>query len=211
MKIVSVNTGRAEPIGDADDRYVSGINKRAENGSVFIGATGLKGDAICDEEFHGGVDQAVYVYGAEDYAWWSEQLGRQITPGMFGDNLTIAALPADMNAGDRLTIGEVLLEATAPRIPCSTLAAQMGDRKFGLRFRRAERPGFYFRVISSGEVAAGASVTLSPSESGGVSMLELFRLSYEVHPPADRLKRALDAPIAARMHDEFARKLASVD
>ena len=54
---------------------VTGINKQAADGRVRIGELGLKDDAICDEEHHGGVDQAVYVYGAEDYAWWSQQLG----------------------------------------------------------------------------------------------------------------------------------------
>lgn len=211
MQLLSINIGTAESIGTGKRTTVSGIDKRPVGGPVYVSANGLPGDAICEPDFHGGPDQAVYIYGASDYAWWSEQLGREVRPGTFGDNLTIAGMPQDMNAGDRLTIGDLVLEATAPRIPCSTLATQMGDTKFGLAFRRAERPGFYFRVITEGEVVAGDPISFAGNEDGSVSMLDLFRLSYEIKPTAESLRRAIDAPIATRMRDEFAQKLAALE
>jgi MOSC domain-containing protein YiiM len=211
MELVSINVGTAKSIGAGKRATVSGIDKRPVSGPVYISANGLPDDAICESDLHGGPDQAVYVYGASDYAWWSKQLGREIRPGTFGDNLTIDGLPRDMHAGDRLIIGDVVLEATAPRIPCSTLATQMGDNKFGLSFRRAERPGFHFRVVNEGEVAAGDQVTCAGNEHGTISMLELFRLSYEINPSADRLRRAIEAPIAIRMRHDFAKKLAALD
>ena len=190
--------------------FVTGIGKRPLSSSATIDTCGLANDVICDEEHHGGPDQAVYAYSAADYQWWTEQLGCEIEPGTFGDNLTIAGLPSDMNAGDRLLIGEVILEATSPRIPCSTLAAKMQDSGFGLTFKRAERPGFYFRVLNGGQVVAGDAVTLVENPQDAISMLELFRLSYEIRPSESRLQRALDAPIAARMREKFESKLASV-
>ena len=129
--------------------------------------------------------------------------------GTFGENLTIAGLPPDMKAGDRLLIGDVILEATMPRIPCSTLAAAMNDSNFGLQFRRAERPGYYFRVLNEGSVAPGDSVTLVENPGDCITMLELFRLSYEIKPDAKSLCRALDAPIAERMRARFESKIAS--
>jgi len=211
MKLVSINVGTAESIGAGKRATVSGIDKQPVSGPLHISVNGLPDDAICEPDFHGGPDQAVYVYGASDYTWWSEQLGREIRPGTFGDNLTIDGLPRDMHAGDRLIIGDVVLEATAPRIPCSTLATQMGDPKFGLTFRRAERPGFYFRVVNEGEVTAGNQVTLAGHELGTISMLELFHLSYEIKPSAASLRRAIEAPIATRMRHKFAEKLAALD
>ncbi|MFN8418216.1 MAG: MOSC domain-containing protein [Anaerolineae bacterium] len=38
----------------------------------------------------------------------------------------------------------------------------MGDPQFVKRFKEAERPGVYCRVISEGKVSAGDSVTLKP-------------------------------------------------
>ena len=210
MRIASVNAGSAETISLGNKAMTSGINKLGVSSRVRITAAGLHGDVICDDEHHGGVDQAIYVYSLADYSWWSDRLGKALRPGTFGDNLTIDGLPADMNAGERLLIGDVILEATSPRIPCSTLATQMQDRNFGLTFRRAERPGFYFRVLNEGEVGAGDSVTFVADPESDVSMLELFRLNYVVHPDAASLQRVLDAPIAARMHEKFERKLAAL-
>lgn len=209
MRIVSINVGRAESIAHKRRQFVTGIDKQPTGRRTALLVDGLEADVICDEEHHGGRDQAVYVYAAEDYAWWSDKLGRPLRPGTFGDNLTIAGMPDDLHAGDRLLIGDVLLEATAPRIPCSTLAARMRDSNFGLRFRRAGRPGFYFRVLSEGELAAGDSVTLVAGPAGNVTMLELFRLSYVTKPAAADLERAIAAPIAERMRRSFERKLSA--
>lgn len=197
--VVSVNIGRPRAIRHGERELLSGIDKRPVPGSVRITSAGLAGDAICDTAHHGGPDQAVYVYSAADYAWWSRELGRDVAFGTFGDNLTIDTMPSDLNTGDRLMIGDVILEATAPRIPCGTLAAMMQDTDFGLRFRRAERPGFYFRVLHEGDVSTGDVVVLVENPDDGISMLEQFRLSYELHPRAADLRRALDAPIAERM------------
>ena len=116
MRVTSVNVGREETIDHGNRRFTTGIRKRPVDGAVYIGADSVAGDTISDKKHHGGADQVVYAYSADDYEWWSAQLGRELAPGTFGENLTIEGLPTDLNVGDRLLIGEVLLEATAPRI-----------------------------------------------------------------------------------------------
>ena len=143
MQLISINIGRTQAIQGAKASGTTGIYKLPVE-AAQITAEGLADDAICDRENHGGVDQAVYVYGTPDYAWWSAELGRALAPGTFGENLTITDLAsARLNVGDRLRIGAVVLEVTAPRIPCVTLATRMGDPAFVKRFRHAERPGLY--------------------------------------------------------------------
>ena len=210
MRIRSVLVGSAETLKRGEREVVTGIVKRPADGTVAISTAGMAGDVICDTENHGGVDQAVYVYSSSDYAWWSAELGRPLSPGTFGENLTVEGLPDDLHAGDRLLIGDAVLEATSPRIPCATLGLAMGDTGFGLRFRHAERPGFYCRVLNEGDVAAGDAVTLVEDPSSRVTMLDQFRARYE--PSADRetLERMLSAPIAIRMRDMFEARLAAV-
>jgi MOSC domain-containing protein YiiM len=148
MHLASVNVGRARPF-QAKAVGQTGIFKEAVSEPVSIGALGLAGDAICDVENHGGPDQAVYVFGVPDYEWWSRELGLDLAPGTFGENLTITDLEsAELLIGDRLYVGpQVILEVTAPRIPCVTLARRMNDPRFLVRFRAATRPGVYCRVI----------------------------------------------------------------
>ncbi len=75
------------------------------------------------------------------------ELGTELAPGTFGENLTVGGLESmDYNIGDRFHIGTVVLEVTAPRILASRWQ-RMGDPTFVKRFRYAERPGLYCRVI----------------------------------------------------------------
>ncbi|HEX5788892.1 MAG TPA: MOSC domain-containing protein [Woeseiaceae bacterium] len=207
MRVVSVNVGRAATVRHGRTDVLTGIDKRPAGSAVRVTELGVEADAIVDTAHHGGADQAVYAYGADDYAWWAGELGRELRYGTFGENLTIAGFPHDMNAGDRLLVGDVILEATAPRIPCSTLAAQMQDPNFGLRFRDAERPGTYFRVLNAGEVAPNDPVTLVENPGESVTMLELFRAWYDLHPREALLKRIVEAPVAERARARFQAKL----
>jgi MOSC domain-containing protein YiiM len=209
MRVTSVNVGREETIGHGNRRFTTGIRKRPVEGPVFIGSDTVAGDTISDKKHHGGVDQVVYAYSMDDYEWWSAQLGRKLLPGTFGDNLTIEGLPSDMNVGDRLLIGDVLLEATAPRIPCGTLAAQMRDSGFGMAFRKAERPGIYFRVLNEGQVSAGDAVTYIENPAPVVSILELYCLAYELRPDPATMERFLEAPLAERVRASIEQKLAA--
>lgn len=199
MEVTSVNVGQARAIDNGKPTGQSGIFKTPVAGAVSITADGLPGDAIIDTKNHGGPDQAIYVYGEADYAWWAGELGRDLPPGLFGENLTISGLAsADFAIGDGLRVGTVVLEVTAPRIPCATLAARLGDPAFVRRFRAAERPGFYCRVIQPGEVQAGDAVTVTPYAGDTITVREMFRDFYEKTLSAAALRRYLAAPIAVR-------------
>ena len=178
---------------DRNHRHLQGTHA----GPVRITSLGLPGDAICDVENHGGADQAIYLYGAPDYAWWSAELGWEVEPGTFGENLTIGGLEsAQLQIGDCLHVGAVTLQVTAPRIPCSTLAARMGDPGFVKRFRAAERPGLYCRVLREGTVQVGDAVRSEPYAGLTIPAIELFRTFFISDMDAATLRRHLAAPLA---------------
>ena len=103
-RIESVNVGT--PRGMEGYEGPTGIFKEPAAGPVQLGGEGLAGDYVADAEHHGGPDQAVYLYFSDDYAWWAEELGRALSPGTFGDNLTLSRLAsADLAVGDRLVDG----------------------------------------------------------------------------------------------------------
>lgn len=199
MQVTSVNLGAAREITLAGKVELTGIYKEPVAGRVSVTREGLPGDAIVSQKHHGGPDQAVYIYGGEDYAWWSAELGRELPPGIFGENLTIAGLASGrVFVGDRLHSGEVILEITAARIPCSTFAAAMGDAGFARRFRDAERPGFYCRVLREGEIGAGDRVTLEPYGGETATIREVFRNYYDDNADEATTRRLLAAPLAQR-------------
>jgi MOSC domain-containing protein YiiM len=210
MQLMSINVGREQTLQNLKSGK-TGICKDPVSGPVEVTEMGLRGDVICDTKNHGGADQALYAYSTPDYDWWSESLGSVLTPGTFGENLTISGLEsASLNIGDRLHFGWVTIEVTAPRIPCSTLAARMGDPVFAKRFRRAERPGLYCRVIKAGWLQAGEVVRLEPCQGQAVSILEAFRDFYVRRPREENLRRFLAAPIDIRSRLEKEKQLAKL-
>ncbi len=210
MRLESINVGRVETVSHGTNSMRTGICKYPVDSPVRLTVEGVAGDAIVATEHHGGADQAIYAYSADDYDWWAQTTGREYFPGLFGENLTIRDMPSDMTIGDRLLIGEVVLEATSARIPCNTFATRMQDSAFGMAFRKAERPGIYFRVLNEGEVSVGDTVTFVESGDSGVTVLDLFRYAFELKHDAETLRRYLDAPIAARVRANIESKLAGM-
>ena len=214
MQLISVNIGEERPLKNGKRTGTSAIFKEPTTEPVAIGALGLAGDVIIDTENHGGVDQAVYVFGRPDYDWWEGHIGRTLPNGIFGENLTVSGLEsATFTIGDRLQVGAVLLEVTAPRIPCASLAARLEDPQFVKKFRFAERPGLYCRVLETGTVTVGDPVSYLPLQGEGISILESFRFFYE-HDDMDEavIRRYLAAPIDIRsrhwFEDELAKRMA---
>lgn len=210
MQIASINRAQSQTISHRGKSITTGICKQPVAGAVRVATSGIEADAVCDTEHHGGADQAIYAYSLDDYEWWSRELDTQIAPGTFGDNLTIRGMPSDLCVGDRLLIGDVVLEATAPRIPCATLSTRMQDSGFAMRFRRAERPGIYFRVLNEGSIATGDAVTLVGNEQGDVTISDLVRFYYDLSPDAVELERLLRAPVAVRFRAKIEGKLAAL-
>ena len=208
MYVLSVNVGQEREIYNGKPSGKTGIYKIPTSDAVQIHALGLEGDVISDKKNHGGPDQAVYVYGRDDYAWWEAELGHELAPGTFGENLTIAGMEsASFNIGDRLSMGDVVLEVTSPRIPCATLAVRMDDPTFVKRFRFAKRYGVYCRVIVPGAVRAGDAVTVTPYDGETMSVLAMADLFYDRKAGPDMLRQALDVPLAERARNDIEARL----
>ncbi|MDQ3067054.1 MAG: MOSC domain-containing protein [Actinomycetota bacterium] len=214
MRLVSVNAGSSELMKIGARIVETGIRKGpVERGHV--GTLGLAGDVVADEENHGGPDQAIYLYSSEDYAWWADELGGLPEPGTFGENLTLSSFGAEpVRIGDRFQIGpnsdSVLVEATAPRIPCSVFATRMGEPNWVKRFADARRPGLYVRVLRPGEVAAGDPVERLGGGEGHPTVVDLMDVWYDVEPATEQLERLLASPLAVRARGNVETKLAKL-
>lgn len=210
MQIESVNVGKARQLDGPNFRGKTGIFKAPTSGPVQIDELGLEGDEIIHTQHHGGADQAVYLYRQEDYDWWSETLGEIVAAGTFGENLTLSGLPApDIAIGTHLHFAEVVLEVSAPRIPCNILAQRMSSPKFAKQFMRAERPGIYCRVLQPGPVVAGEPFALDTTSASDVSIVEIFRADARKLSRAE-LERYLAAPIDIRTRTKWEQALAKM-
>ncbi|MGA7203369.1 MAG: MOSC domain-containing protein [Specibacter sp.] len=155
---------------------VTAIDKRPIMGPVHVRPLGLYGDLQADRNNHGGPDQAIYAYSQDDADYWAAELGRDIPPGLFGENLRIRGIDASGAViGQRWRIGEhVLLEVTSPRVPCATFARRLGEPQWVKRFTQAGRIGTYLRVVHKGKLAAGDSIRIEYTPDHGITVGKFF-------------------------------------
>jgi MOSC domain-containing protein YiiM len=209
MRVESVNAAHDVDVLRVGTRRVETGIRKLPVGRGRIEPLGLAGDLVVDTEGHGGPDQAVYLYSREDYDWWEREVGEPHPAGSFGENLTLSSFGADdVRIGDRFRVGEALLEATAPRIPCGVFATHVRRAEWVKRFAAAERTGVYARVLEPGEVVAGDPVERLNGGAGHPPLVELLRVWYEPHPEPARLERLLQAPLAERARTALEARLA---
>lgn len=169
------------------------IDKRPVAGPVPVGPLGLAGDTQCDTENHGGVDAALYAYAREEADRWAAELGRDIPPGGFGENLAVTGLRVtDAVVGTRWRIGDTVeVAVTAPRIPCSTFSMHMDEPHWVKRFSDRGDVGAYLRVVVPGAISAGEPVEVLSVPAHGLTVRELFGAWLGRVEDAARLRHAL--------------------
>jgi len=162
-RVVSLNVGHVMPLSIGRRTVLTGFFKRPVSGPMRAEREGFVDDEQADHRIHGGALKAIYAYTSEDLAWWSQELGRELAPGLFGENITTEGL--DLGAagvGDRWNVGSAELLVTQPRVPCYKFAARMEDPYFPRRFAKALRTGLYLAVPVPGEITAGDVITVTP-------------------------------------------------
>jgi MOSC domain-containing protein YiiM len=157
MKIVSVNIGERKEITWKGKNVVTGIYKFPVNEAIFLDTEDVKGDEISDREHHGGINQAIYGYSQEHYAYWKPLYpDLDWSLGMFGENLTIDSLDeTKIHVGDTFTVGQTILEATLQRNPCYKLGIRFNDMKIVKQYWNTTMCGVYFKVLQTGFVNVG--------------------------------------------------------
>ena len=156
-RLLSVNVGLPRDVRWRDRTVHTGIWKVPVRGPVAVRTLNLDGDGQGDLAGHGGPHRAVLVYQAGAYRHWARELTRDdLTPGAFGENLTVDGLGDDeVCIGDRYAVGSALFEVSQPRVTCYRVGMRLDEPRLPALLVAHHRPGFYLRVLREGEVRAG--------------------------------------------------------
>lgn len=180
------------------------IDKRPVAGPVEFSELGGFGDIQCDVVSHGGYDQAVYAYGEDEARRWAQELGREISPGWFGENLRLRGMgTSDAVIGERWRLGDTVeLEVTGPRIPCATFGRHVEQQRWVARFAARGDVGAYLRVRSTGPICAGDPVHRLHVPEHGVTVRETFAALMNGPADPDRLRALLaDDTVAVSLRE----------
>jgi ferredoxin-NADP reductase/MOSC domain-containing protein YiiM len=194
--LVSVNVGLPKNVAWNGRTVYTGVWKQPVTGPRMVRRLNVDGDGQGDLGGHGGEHRAVLVYQLDSYRYWSDELHRDdLQPGHLGENFTVEGLPDDeVCIGDRYRIGHAVFEVTQPRVTCYRVGLRLGEPQMAALLVSHRRPGFYFRVISEGQIEAGQDIVKVGSGPERVTVAEIDALLYLPGHPRDALERALRIP-----------------
>jgi ferredoxin-NADP reductase/MOSC domain-containing protein YiiM len=194
--LLSVNVGLPQDVTWHGKTVHTAVWKKPVAGPAMARRLNIDGDGQGDLAGHGGEQRAVFVYQSESYQYWQEELGRDdFTYGQFGENFTVQGLADDQVCiGDRYQIGDAVFEVTQPRVTCFRVGIRMNDPRIPALLVSRHRPGFYFRVLTEGAVAAGQEIVKVADGPEGMTVAETDALLYLPGHPRQQLLRALRIP-----------------
>ncbi len=170
----------------------SGIVKRMQQ-RVRVAQAGIVGDVQVDRRYHGGPEQALHQFAVATYVELVARfpaLAGLAVPGSLGENLSSAALDEDsVCVGDVYAFGEVELQVSQPRRPCTKIDARYGSDGVARWLAARRTPGWYYRVLKPGAIALGDAITLLARPNPDVPLARLLAASGDAIPSAEELER----------------------
>ncbi|MGH8783670.1 MAG: MOSC domain-containing protein [Cupriavidus necator] len=226
--IGAVLTGQVRPFGPKG--VPSGIAKTAAGERIRVTALGLEGDGQGDPRHHGGPEKALHHYAFDHYPAWREELAAQgaqgngvlDVPGAFGENLSTSGLTeAAVCIGDRFRLGSALVEISQARQPCWKLNHRFGYAGMSRAVQQSLRTGWYYRVLETGDVAAGDTLELVARPCPRWSLQRLLQVLYvdrldyaalaemsELAPLAENWRKLARQRVERREIEDMERRLA---
>ena len=121
------------------------------------------GVGLVGDRYHGTKHRHVTVQALDDLAVAAEVLGRPVDPGLTRRNVTLDHGPIPTRPGERMRIGDVVLEVVRIAAPCRLLDDWLGPG--AMQALRSPRGGTVFRLLSSGTITVGDEVEVHPATS----------------------------------------------
>lgn len=214
MYLRALNVGQPKTVVYRDEAVKTGIFKTSIATRARVSYTQIEGDGQADLVNHGGKDKAIYAYPYEHYAYWQDTLNRNdLIYGQFGENLTIEGAPLEDNLqiGDRLCIGEVVLEVRQPRIPCFKLGVRMNMPEIVKLFAQSRYSGYYLSVVETGTIGAGDKIEFAERMTHGVTVQTIFNAVMFKEGELDLLRRALEIDMPPWIYERVKRVIDGED
>ncbi|WP_025822668.1 MOSC domain-containing protein [Shewanella marina] len=185
VKLIGLYRGDAyQPL--ANSNIVSGIAGKLQQQNLQVNHDSVVADWQVDRKHHGGVDRVLHHFPVEHYAYYQQRFNlNHLNAPMMGENISSTGLlEQDINIGDIIALGSTLLQVTQPRSPCFKLNLQFNQIEFARTMQDSRRCGWFYRVLTSGEIKATDQFKLIERVSDisvAEAMALYFRESFDLN------------------------------
>lgn len=214
--IEALLTGRARALGTPE--VLSGIDKKARQGALWLALDGLEGDEQGDRIYHGGPEKALHHYAADHYPYfraWHPASPVPYAAGAFGENVsTLGMSEREVHVGDVFRVGQALVQVSQGRQPCFRVNLRFRRPDAALALQASGRTGWYYRVLREGWLAAGDAFELVDRPCPDWPLARAIAAMFPEDVQAPGLRDEWEgasrlAPLAQRWRATFERRLAS--
>ena len=174
------------------DSRNSAIVKAPVSGRRLLAEEGLTGDTQADRRAHGGDGKALHHYPAEHYARLAAAFpdAQHLAPGGLGENISTHGLTEDhVCIGDVFRIGDACIQVSQPRTPCWKIDTRTACEGVSAFIGEHGLAGWYYRVLETGEVAAGECLEHIERPVDAVTLTEFWRVIRAQRPSIEALLR----------------------
>ncbi|REK77088.1 MOSC domain-containing protein [Paenibacillus paeoniae] len=207
--LASLQVGRPQLLQHGAKQVLSGIFKSASEEPHQVRFLGIDGDGQGDTIHHGGADKAICAYFVKRYPYWSEQRGRPIPNGAFGENFSMTHWTEEqLSIGDIIGIGDTVLQISQPRQPCYKLGLRNEWPELPALAQQTGYTGFYFRVLQEGTVKTGDSFVIHELHKAKFTIAEANRVMYKEKTNKRAIESLLEVEeLAASWRDQLTARL----
>ncbi len=177
LKILSLNSGHPTEITWDNKTISSSMLRVSVEGPLVVHKDYIEGNSFASPNLHGVEHSVLYAFGMRSLLSYLKLLGRtNYDPGALGENITLDDLDEnEISVGDIFEFGEVLAEATFPRIPCGKVNIRMQHPQGQKLLQECERSGVYFRVLKPGKIYKTDQVKRVELAKNRFSISDLYR------------------------------------
>jgi MOSC domain-containing protein YiiM/ferredoxin-NADP reductase len=193
--------------------FQSAISKAPLAGPVEITVDGIKSDQHAYPP-HISPDKALLHYCTKHYDEWKKELPASeplFKPGGFGENLFSAEVSEkNLCIGDRIAIGNVIVEVSEPRTPCAKLNHRFEVKDMAKRTQTLLRTGWLYRIIKPGIVQAGDMVRLLERPYPEWTVARIMYYLFIDRKDSEMMKQIAELPpLGWEVKDKFKARLAT--
>ena len=195
-RIIGVYSGRSRPAVFESEERNTAYQRSAWDGPAPVTVNGIEDDELADSRRLGRRNHALYLFSRAHYQTFGKMLGRELPEAAFAENIAYDGPDeTELRIGDVLSVGDVTVRITTPRVPCYKLRHFLNaPQGFPPQFSATGKTGFYVSVLNTGLIRAGDEIQRISTDAANVTVAELNEAMTGFTLEPDLIERVLGSP-----------------